>query len=146
MHKVKKDSRRLTTVALVFEGLASIGFLFIAFGLYLLSDFSLDFLLNIILSDGANPTDPLTDLDSLMLVIIVLFSIVGTIVLPIFIFNFIMFTKLLRGNFSESTANKLYMYQMIYGGLIVIFSFSLLLVPGICYVLSGYKGKGTIKF
>ncbi len=146
MHVMNSDSRRLTIIALVFEGIASIGFLAIALGLYLLSDFSLDFLLDIIFSDGANPASPLTGLESLMLIVIVLFAIVGTIVLPIFIVNFIIFTKFLKGKYTEKTANKLYLYQMIYGGLIVIFSFSLLLVPGICYLLSGYKGKGTIKF
>lgn len=146
MHTMKSDSRKLTIVALVFEGIASIGFLVSAFILYLLSSFSFDVLLDIIVSDGANTIDPVTGLDSVMLVVIVLFSIVGTLVLPIFIFNLIMFTKLIKGKFSEQGANKLYIYQMIYGFLIVIFSFSLLLVPGICYLLSGYKGKGTIKF
>ncbi|MFW5838663.1 MAG: hypothetical protein ACOCU1_01860 [Bacillota bacterium] len=146
MHTMKSDSRRLTIIALIFEGIASIGFLAIALGLFLLSEFSLDFILDIILSDGADTLEPIAGLDSIMLVVIVLFTIVGTIVLPIFIFNLLMFSKLLRGKFSDQAAKRLYLYQMIYGGLIIIFSFSLLLVPGICYLLSGYKGKGTIKF
>jgi hypothetical protein len=58
------------------------------------------------------------------------------ILIPIFIINLILFTKLINGSFNEKQAKKVYLYQAIWGGLNIISN----TVTGILYLISGVQG------
>ncbi len=62
--------------------------------------------------------------------------VMAAILIPIFIINLILFTKLIKGSLTDENAKKVYLYQAIWGG-INIFSNT---VTGILYLISGVQG------
>jgi len=62
--------------------------------------------------------------------------VMAIILIPIFIINLSLFTKLIKGSYTEKQAKKVYLYQAIWGG-INIFSNT---VTGILYLISGVQG------
>ncbi len=131
-HKMESTPRILTIIGLAFEGLSVIG-IFVTLPL-LRKVLDPAFLLEM------DPTITQADLDFIEIFngFILTFAIISGIIISIFfIINLILFTKLLRGKFTEETAKKVYLYQFIWG-IVCIFINS---IVGILYIISGYTGQ-----
>lgn len=69
-----------------------------------------------------------------------LLYVLGGVILIIFIVNLVLFTKLIKGQLTEETAKKVYLYQAIWGGISILMN----TVTGILYLISGVQGyNGT---
>lgn len=68
-------------------------------------------------------------LDTFLLVMAIIF-------ISIFIINLFLFSKLIKGSFTEKQAKKVYLYQAIWGGINIASN----TVTGILYLISGVQG------
>jgi len=136
MHKMDSTPKIVTIVGMVLEALGALGMFF---GAYILGTFmSREFFLEL------DPTIPLDELDfiiNLYGTIASVLTVVGSILIIIFLVNVFLFSSLIRGKFSEETARKIYIYQFVWGIFNVLFN----TITGILYIVSGYSGMKGIK-
>ncbi|MFK5883551.1 MAG: hypothetical protein QM489_04335 [Candidatus Izemoplasma sp.] len=137
MHKIEHTPKVLTIIGLILEGFA--GAVALAMGLvfrWLLAEteFEEDFRAELF-SEMGNTQDTELIIDLYMFFFNSIFYI-GVIVFVVFIVNVYLFTKLLRGKFTEKQAKKVYLYQAIWGGFNLLFN----QITGILYLVSGIQG------
>ncbi len=130
MHKPPEECHKFTTIGLVFEGL------------YALAGPILFLMMVLRISDFFMPTFP-QGFSSIVSVILVFSGSILLVFPVIFIVNMILFKKLLNQHYNITTAESIYLYQIIYG-IIALFSVFALL-PGIFYLLSGIHGRMSIR-
>lgn len=132
MHKMDNTPKILTIIGLALEGLS-------VFGL-VIGGIIMKNLENLPFFDAELMQIPQEDLD-LMLDLYQIFGnimlVIGIIVIFVFIFNLVLFVKLIQGKFSEETAKKVYLYQAIWGGINLLSN----TITGILYLVSGVTGR-----
>lgn len=131
MHTMDKTPRILTIIGLIFEGLGVVGSFF---GGWLMVN--LDTLPGVTYSSfemSQAEFDELLELMAWLGEIIYIFAIVLSV---IFILNLFVFVKLMRSQYDEQAAKKVYLYQAIWGGINILFN----QVTGILYLVSGVSG------
>lgn len=131
MHKIQNTPKIVTIIGLALEGFAAISAILSAILIPLLFKSEL-FLSNL----GEMTSEEIEIFDimigwmtSIMIVFAVLFTVMFTI-------NIILFTKLIRGKFTEKQAKKVYLYQAIWGGISILLN----TITGILYLVSGVQG------
>lgn len=136
MHEMDRTPKIVTIIGLVLEGLGAISS-FVT-GLFLVN-FENSPLYDIIIMDvPANEIDEMVELISWLGSIAFALGIGMTI---IFVVNIYLFSKLIRSQFTEEQAKKIYLYQAIYGGINILFN----TVAGILYLVSGVTGYSGHK-
>jgi len=131
MHKMENTPKIITIIGLVFEGVAAVvttlATLLIAF---------LDKIPGYTESLEELPADELQALEFMMGFLLVLMIVLAIIFSVMFLINLYLFTKLMRGGFTEEQARKVYLYQAIWGGINIVLNS----VTGILYLISGIQG------
>ena len=135
-HVMDRTPRIVTIIGLVFEGLSVIMMGFIAFVFKAYLTVNNQFFVDLLTEDGASTAD----IDF----VFKLYEIIGNVLIVLavviglfFILNIVLFTKLIKGRYSEETAKKVYLYQAIYGGVNLLFN----TLVGILYLISGVMGR-----
>ncbi len=131
MHEMQKTPKIITIIGLVLEGLAAVACILSAYIFTLL-----DKIPGYTESLQEMPADDLAAYETIMnftLGILVVFSVIFSIM---FVINLILFTKLMKGSFTEEQAKKVYLYQAIWGGISILINS----VTGILYLISGVQG------
>lgn len=135
-HIMDRTPRIVTIIGLVFEGIsvAVMGIVAFLFKFYLNADN--ESLVNLLTEDGASTAD----IDF----VFEIYGFIGNLLIGLaivigifFIANLVLFTKLIKGKYSEETAKKVYLYQAIYGGVNILFN----TFVGILYLISGVMGR-----
>jgi len=136
MHEMDKSPRILTIIGLIFEGVGAAGSFFGAWLLVNIENFP-----------GVSPSSmelspqDFNDMMDLMVLLGNIMYVVSIIVSIVFIVNLIIFSKLLKSNFDEATAKKVYLYQAIWGGINILFN----QITGVMYLISGVTGYSGHK-
>ncbi|MFH5882328.1 hypothetical protein [Liberiplasma polymorphum] len=135
MHTMKHDSKLLTTIGLIFEGLLVLLSIVITLVLLILPT---QFFYEAFLTDF-----PAYNHDALIILTIwrAIFAVITIVGIILFIVNFILFTKLMKNEVRFETASVIYTYQLIIG---IIYLFGNTLV-GILYLVSSLFGKRTLN-
>jgi hypothetical protein len=128
---MEKTPRILTIIGLVFEGFAAMSS--IVAGLLFVNADKFIFIDEIY---ATIPTDEQWIFDLMTGAIGGLILVMGLSIGLIFTINLILFSKLMRGAYSEVTAKKIYKYQIIWG----VISLLLNTLTGIFYIVSGFQG------
>jgi|AntRauTorcE11897_2_1112592.scaffolds.fasta_scaffold08713_1 hypothetical protein len=134
MHQVEDTSKISTIIGLIIEGLGMFFMLSMAAMINLMDAINEQFFLE----EGFTESETemlLNFVDILGIVLLVL----GGVLLIVFMVNLVLFNKLLNGKFDIETAKKVYLYQIIWGAIILFFN----QISGILYLISGIKGKTT---
>ena len=134
MHQVEDTSKISTIIGLIIEGLGMFFMLSMAAMINLMDAIDEQFFLE----EGFTESETemlLNFVDILGIVLLVL----GGVLLIVFMVNLVLFNKLLNGKFDIETAKKVYLYQIIWGAIILFFN----QISGILYLISGIKGKTT---
>jgi len=134
MHQVEDTSKISTIIGLIIEGLGMFFTLSMAAMINLMDAIDEQFFLE----EGFTESETemlLNFVDILGIVLLVL----GGVLLIVFMVNLVLFNKLLNGKFDIETAKKVYLYQIIWGAIILFFN----QISGILYLISGIKGKTT---
>jgi hypothetical protein len=132
MHEMDNTPKVVTIIALVLEAMGALGLFFGAYLLGSLLDRS--FFLEL---------DPSIALDELDLILSIygtmatVMYVIGFVFLAIFIINVIIFRKLIKGEYSEETARKVYTYQLIWG----IINIFVNTIGGILHIVSAVSGR-----
>ncbi len=131
MHEMDKTPKIITIIGLVFEGIGFIGTLI---GYYVLANFE-DFPGVSLAASDMEPAewDEFLELMSFFADIMVVLALIMGV---FFLINVLLFTKMIRGNMSEESAHKTYLYQAIWGGVNLLFN----QITGILYLISGVNG------
>ena len=135
MHSMKHDSKTLTSIGLIIEGL----FVLMSFMITLFVVLMPSLILDSMISTNLPPYTH----DELLIFSFIRF-VFGLITLTgfiLFLINLIVFTKLLKGNLHPSKAEALYTYQFIIG-IIYLFANS---IVGVLYLISALFGKRTLN-
>ncbi len=131
MHEMQQTPKIITIIGLVFEGLAAVVCGLSTIGLALLEripGYSESIL--------EMPADELEAYELVMgftFGLLIVFTIIFSVM---FVVNLILFTKLMKGAYTEEQAKKVYLYQAIWGGISVLINS----VTGILYLISGIQG------
>jgi hypothetical protein len=131
-----KTPKNITIIGLVFEG---VGFLASIFSGIVLRGIESSVLYDIIASDTT--PDELDEVISLFLWLGNMLFWLGIFIGVFFIINLFLFTKLIKGQMTEETAKKVYLYQAIWGGINLLFN----QITGILYLVSGVTGYNGHK-
>lgn len=136
MHEMDRTPKVITIIALVLEGLNVIA-LFLA-----------SFLLTTIMDRGFfTSLDPNINGEELDIILELygaigqIMNVIGIVLAIIFTINLFIFVKLIKGNFEEKTAKKVYTYQFIWG----IINIFINTIAGILHVVSGYQGMNGVR-
>lgn len=131
MHKIQNTPKIVTIIGLALEGFAAISAILSAFLIPLL------FKSELFLSDLGGMTSEEIEIFDIMIgwmtSIMIIFAVLFTVMFTI---NIILFTKLIRGKFTEKQAKKVYLYQAIWGGISILLN----TITGILYLVSGVQG------
>ena len=135
MHKMENTPKQLTIFGLIAEGLS----VFTYVGLVLIFPFfdRFTFYKDILAEMTASEIESFNYIMYLIYIIVFIFAFVF---LVIFIINLIIFTKLIKGIYSKEKAKKVYLYQAIWGGLIMMIN----LITGVLYLISGIQGYNSL--
>jgi len=131
MHEMDNTPRILTIIGLILEGLGAIGGFF---GYWILTNFSK--------MPGVNATsmemtqDDFNELLEIIAWLADFVLVIAVVMVVFFVISLVLFTKLMRGKFTEETAKKVYLYQAIWGGFNLLFN----QITGILYLISGVGG------
>ena len=131
MHKIENTPKIITIIGLVLEGLAGLVYTGMAI-LFSYSGGIIEFL---------QEADEMTVEEEEFLQIMMnwmsgLFIVLAILFVVMFFINLYLFTKLIRGSFTDAQAKKVYLYQAIWGGINVLLN----TVTGILYLVSGIQG------
>ena len=131
MHEMENTPRIITIIGLVFEGIAGLVTGFFALLIQMLDRFP-----GYTESINEMPADELEAYEIIMGFtegILIVLAVVFTVM---FIVNLILFSKLIKGGYTEEQARKVYLYQTIWGGINLLMNS----VTGILYLISGIQG------
>lgn len=134
--EVHQTTKTTTVLGLVFEGF---GLLMMVLGLVFLQLLS-TLSVNDLVTEGLSQGDAQLVLligAVLRLVLLVLTLIVGAF----FMLNLWLFTKLIKQHYDYDTAQKILLYQAIYGGFNMLFN----QITGVLYLISGLTGRTNLK-
>ena len=131
MHKIEDTPKIITIIGLVLEGLAGLVYTGMAV-LFSYSGGIIEFL---------QEADEMTVEEEEFLQIMMnwmsgLFIVLAILFVVMFFINLYLFTKLIRGSYTDAQAKKVYLYQAIWGGINVLLN----TVTGILYLVSGIQG------
>lgn len=130
LHGMEKTNKLITVIGLCFEGVSLLISLIIAMIIRNFSSlFPFSSSWDLSIEEYGDLTTFIESYSYILYLIIFIYLIIVSI-------NVYLFTKLIYGRFSESTAKKVYMYQMIYGG----FTLGSNQLIGILYLISGIRG------
>lgn len=137
MHKIEKTPKIVTIIGLVLEGIgvtAAVGMGFLFKALFSNASTTAEFRDSLMEEDMTfEDADAIIDMITIFADI---FLIIGFIALVFFIVNLVLFSKLITGKYTEEQANKVYLYQAIYGGVNLLFN----QLVGILYLVAGIQG------
>lgn len=133
-HQMDKTYKIITIIGLVFEVISVI---FLTIMTVLINSYKSWFSYNSEIMTFEDYELMIVMFDTIKIVLIVLLLIVSSFV----ILNLILFSKLIRGKVSETTAHKIYLYQAIYGGINLLSN----QVVGVLYLVSGIYGYKGFK-
>jgi len=137
MHKIESTPKIITIIGLVLEGIAAVALSFMAF---LFSNFNsipeIEERLLLEMTD-AEYADFLIFVDFL----VTFFLVLAIILVTMFMINLVLFTKLIKGSYTDEQAKKIYLYQAIWGGISIMLN----TVTGILYLISGVQGYSGKK-
>ena len=136
MHKMQDTPRILTIVGLVVEGLA---IFFFAAG-------TIIFRVIATVPKEDLIADGWSELDAQVLLNFsrafgVVMLIIGVLVFLMFLVNLVLFTKLIKGMFTEEQAKRIYMYQAIWGGISILFN----TITGVVYLISAVQSQSKYR-
>ncbi len=129
-HKMEDSARVFTILGLVVEILA----LFVFIGLYMFTQYLTSITREEYIEAGWLPQDA-DLLLSLARGFTVVFIIVMILLGIMLIVNLYVFSKLIRGGFTESQARKIYLYQAVWGGVSLTFN----TITGVFYLISAVQ-------
>jgi len=135
-HVMEKTPKTLTIIGLVLEGFAALSSL--VSGILLVNIDRFPFVEEIYATVPAEEEwifELMTGLIGVMILVL------GIVLGIMFIVNFILFTKLMRGDVSKESAKTIYKYQIIWG----IISLLMNTLTGILYLISGFQGFEGLK-
>ena len=133
---MEKTSKTLTIFGLVLEGFAALSSLIA--GIVLVNIDRFPFVEEVYVTI---PADEEWIFELMTGVIGVVILIIGIVLGIMFTINFILFTKLMKGDYSKETAKKIYKYQIVWG----IISLLMNTLTGILYLISGFQGIEGLK-
>jgi len=128
---MEKTPKVLTTIGLILEGFAALGSL--VSGILFINAERFPFFDEIY---ATVPTDEQWIFDLMTGIIGIVILVIGIILGIVFVINLILFSKLIKGAYSEEKAKKVYKYQIIWG----IISLFMNTLTGILYLISGFQG------
>ncbi len=131
MHEMQRTPKIITIIGLVLEGIAAV-----SCGLSVLLFSFLDRIPGYTEDIQDMQADELEAFESIMgftLGLLIVFTIVFSVM---FLINLKLFTKLMRGGYTEEEAKKVYLYQAIWGGISVLINS----ITGVLYLVSGVQG------
>ena len=131
MHKIENTPKIVTIIGLVLEGFGAVMLTLMAVLFSLLEEIP-----GMSESIAEMPPEELEAYEFFMGILLVFLIVMAVIITTMFIVNLVLFTKLIKGEFTEAQARKVYLYQAIYGGINIIFN----TVVGILYLVSGIQG------
>jgi len=131
MHKMENTPRIITIIGLVFEGFAGL-----VTGLSALLLSMIDKIPGYTESLNEMAPDELEAYEIIMGFTSTLLVVLAVIFIVMFIVNLILFSKLMRGAYTEEQARKVYLYQAIWGGINILMNS----ITGILYLISGIQG------
>jgi len=132
MHKIEKTPKILTIIGLVLEGIAAVSSAFFAY-LFSMMDSIPGLKVELLKEMTIEEYDELLIIFDFVVVVLLVFAIIIT---AIFMINLVLFSKLIKGSFTDEQAKKVYLYQAIWGGISIILN----TVTGILYLISGVQG------
>lgn len=131
MHVIDNTKKNITIIGLGFELLNIGGFIVIIWmmnHIELISWFNEDL-------ESMSPED-FAALNDLLGFFVNILYVVLTIICVVVLFNIFIFSKLIRGKFTEKQAKNVYLYQAIWGGINLLSN----QITGILYLVSGIGG------
>lgn len=131
MHKMERTPKIITIIGLAFEGLAGLSSALMV-GLFSAFENSPGFS-EMFLEMTPEEIEAYDFIVELVVITLIVFAILFSVM---FVINLILFTKLMKGSFTEKQAKKVYLYQAIWGGLSIMIN----TVTGILYLVSGVQG------
>ncbi len=134
--ELHSTTKTTTVLGLVFEGF---GLLMMVLGLVFLQLLS-TLSINDLMAEGLSNSDAQLVLfvgAVLRLVLLVMTLVVGAF----FMLNLWLFTKLIKQRYDYETAQKVLLYQAIYGGFNMLFN----QITGVLYLISGLTGRNNLK-
>lgn len=131
MHTMDKTPRILTIIGLIFEGLGVVGSFFSGWLLV-----NMDSLPGVSASLLDVPQDEYEEIIEIMAWFGEIIYIMAVVISVVFIVNMFLFIKLMRSQYDEEAAKKVYLYQAIWGGVNILFN----QITGILYLVSGVSG------
>lgn len=136
MHKMDNTPKIVTIIGLIFEFLGVIGSFF---GGWILKNFDQFPMVSAETMEVTQAEfEEILELFAWFGGIVYGIAIVITVVL---VFNVYLFVKLMKGDFSEESAKKVYLYQAVWGGINILFN----QITGILYLVSGVTGYSGHK-
>ncbi len=136
MHEMDNTKRVLTIIGLVFEGISVV-----LIGLVLLFFTNIENLPGMDVELAAMTAE---EHDFTMWIFNLMINVMGLSIFIlgiILIINLYLFTKLMKGRYSEEQAKKVYLYQAIWGGINLLSN----QIVGILYLVSGVGGYNGHK-
>ena len=131
MHQIEQTPKIITIIGLVVEGIAAliIGALAIFF-----SYFDKMSIYPEIIAEMT--PEELESFEIITQYTTTLMIITASVFIVMFIINLFLFSKLIKGSFTEAQARKVYLYQAIWGGINIFANAA----TGILYLISGIQG------
>ena len=135
-YRMEKTPKILTLIGLVLEGLAAFSSLVSG---YLLMNFDRFAFLEEMYASIEEGEQWIFDLMTGVIGGFVLG--LGIVLTIMFVVNYFLFSKMMKGRFTQDTAKKVYKYQIIWG----ILSLLMNTLTGILYLVSGFQGLEKMK-
>ncbi len=136
MHQMEKTNKILTIIGLCTEGLSVVVVSLFAYFFYVLERIPFFSLI-----EDEVSADELTDILSLYKLIGGFLSIMAIVLTIFLIINLFLFVGLMRSKWTEKTAQTIYLYQAIWGGLNLLSN----QIAGVVYLVSGVQGYKGYK-
>lgn len=139
MHQMEKTNKILSIIGLCTEGLSVIVVSLFAYFFYVLEKIPFFGLI-----EDEVSAEELTEILALYKIIGGFMAIMAVIMAVFLIVNLFLFTGLMRGRWTEKTAQSIYLYQAIWGGINLLSN----QIAGVVYLVSGvqgYKGYKEMK-
>lgn len=136
MHQMEKTNKILTIIGLCTEGLSVVVVSLFAYFFYVLERIPFFSLI-----EDEVSADELTDILSLYKIIGGFLSIMAIVLTIFLIINLFLFVGLMRSKWTEKTAQTIYLYQAIWGGLNLLSN----QIAGVVYLVSGVQGYKGYK-
>ncbi len=131
MHEMQRTPKIITIIGLVFEGLAAVSCGLSALGISLLE--RIPGYSESLLEMAADELEAYELIMGFTFGMLIVLTIIFSVM---FMINLGLFTKLMKGAYTEEQARKVYLYQAIWGGISVLINS----VTGILYLVAGIQG------